>query len=134
MNITKLNDNWLIVTPDVITRNKQDVKYRLWRYAQGKDSEMAGEYVLSEWVTTTTKSETAVYVFSDSQYQTMVSNYEKGKCAINENGLARYADAHTTNGIDWFGKPASTARKLAKDGVPLPKKLYSLMARILDNC
>lgn len=74
-----------------------------------------------------------IYLFNQKQYDTMVRNFELGGCQVTEKGLRRYSLAFGS-GTNWYGQPGRWAREFAKEGVPVPKELYGMMACILNEC
>ena len=45
-----------------------------------------------------------IYLFTESQFNLMLINYELGGCSVTEKGLIRYSVAHLTDGRRLFQK------------------------------
>lgn len=128
--ITDLGEGFLLIQPYEYPNKKKVIIITTEAYEDGTAKVVSER---TEWRYPELVLCDYMYIFTQSQYDKMLANYELGNCPVTPKGLSRYSNAYGY-GACWYGQPAKTAKMMAKSGVKLPKGLFGLYSLILGGC
>lgn len=128
--ITDLGEGFLLIQPYVYQKKEKVAITTIETYEDGIGKVVSER---TEWRERKPVLGDYMYIFTESQYDKMLSNYELGNSAVTQKGLSRYSSA-CGHGCNWSGQPAKTAKMMAKAGIKLPKELFGLYSLILGSC
>lgn len=128
--VTDLGEGFLLIQPYEYQKKEKVIILTTEAYEDGTAKVVSER---TEWREPKPVLGDYMYIFTKSQYDKMLSNYELGNCPVTPKGLSRYSNANGS-GCTWYGQPAKTAKMMAKAGVKLPKELFGLYTLILGSC